>query len=232
MINAIRRYPGLLIAVVITLAILLKLGFWQIDRLHEKEALLAAIDAGLHAPVRDFPPEITEPRDWSYKRVRVGGVFDHARELHLFALSVEGRGGYHILTPLLRTDGVSVLVDRGWVPDSRRDPATRAAGQIAGPVTITGIARVPLAPGFLAAKPDVAGNQWFALELQPMSEAIGYRLAPLIVEADATANPGGLPIGGQTRINIPNNHLGYAVTWFGFALVLLVIYSVYISRRR
>ncbi|MDA5193353.1 SURF1 family protein [Govanella unica] len=232
MFDAIRRYPGLGITVVIALAILLKFGFWQLDRLHEKEALLAAIDSGMKGAPVPLPLQIEHAQDWNYKRVTLRGIFDHTKEIHLFSTAVTGQGGYHILTPLMRAGGVAVLVDRGWVPASRLDPATRPDGQIVGLVEVSGMSRVPRKAGFLAPKPHVAENEWFALDLPPMAQAIGYKLAPIIVEADDRPNLGGLPIGGQTRVKIPNDHLQYAVTWFGFALVLIVIYIVYIRRRR
>jgi surfeit locus 1 family protein len=231
--NGMTRLPFWPTAItVLAVALCIGLGIWQIQRLAWKEALLADIESGLSAPPRPLPAALSEPRAWSYVRVTVTGRFDHGRELHLYAANTGGRPGYHILTPLLREDGPAVLVDRGWVPPAAKDPAARAAGQVAGTVTLSGIARIPTGPGPLTPDPDIPGNQWFAVDLPAMAAVLEMPLAPILVEADDTPNPGGLPVGGQTRLDIPNNHLTYAITWFLLALSAAVIYVVYVRRRR
>lgn len=220
------------VAVIPSLAILLSLGFWQIDRLHQKEALLTRIEAAMTAAPAPLPAVVKDPAAWDYRRVELTGRFLHDQEFHLHRRSADGRGGYHVLTPLVRPSGDLVLVDRGWVPPPRKDPATRAEGQVAGIVTLSGVARLP-APSGLFTPPDERGdNLWYHVDLAAMAARLGEPLAPLVVEADATPNPGGLPLGGQTRLDIPNNHLQYVITWFGFALSLAVIYIVYVFRRR
>jgi len=95
-----------------------------------------------------------------------------------------------------------------------------------------GIARVPETPGPFIPEADLDGLVWFAVDIESIGSAIGLELAPVIVQADDSPNPGGFPVGGQTRIDIPNNHLDYALTWFGLAVVLAVIFVVYWRRRR
>ncbi|HEY8351759.1 MAG TPA: SURF1 family protein [Sphingomonadales bacterium] len=220
------------VAVIPSLLILLSLGFWQIDRLHQKEALLARIAAGMQADPVPLPAGIDGPDAWDYRRVQVFGIFLHDREFHLHRRSADGRGGYHVLTPLLREDGSAVLVDRGWVPPQLKEPASRSAGQVEGPVAVTGVARLPAGSGLFTPPDEAADNLWYHVDLAAMTARLGRPLVPLVVEADDTPNPGGYPLGGQTEVNIPNNHLQYVVTWFGFALSLLVIYIVYMVRRR
>lgn len=214
------------------LVILLVLGFWQLDRREAKEALLADIDAGLAAAPRDLPADLTSPDDWAYRPVRVTGEFDHGAELYLYAPNLQGSVGYHVLTPLVRNDGPAVLVNRGWVPPALKDPAARPDGQISGEVTLTGIARAPVAAGPFTPEPDLAARLWFAVDPPAMAKAVDRPLAPVFVQADAHPIPGGYPQGGQTRIDIPNDHLEYALTWFGLAAVLAVIFVVYCRRRR
>lgn len=220
------------VAVIPSLAILLSLGFWQIDRLHQKEALLTRIEAGMTAAPVPLPTMVKDPAAWDYRRVELSGRFLHDQEFHLHRRSADGRGGYHVLTPLVRAPGDVVLVDRGWVPPPRKDPATRAEGQVAGIVTLSGVARLPAQSGLFTPPDERADNLWYHVDLAAMGARLGEPLAPLVVEADATPNPGGLPLGGQTRLDIPNNHLQYVITWFGFALSLAVIYIVYVFRRR
>ncbi|RMF11726.1 MAG: SURF1 family protein [Alphaproteobacteria bacterium] len=212
--------------------ILVSLGLWQLERKVEKEVLLATIEQGLAAPPVALPERIRNPGAWAYRPVTVSGEFDHSRELYLYAPNREGAAGYHVITPLARAGAGTVLVNRGWVPPEYKDPATRPEGQIRGPVVISGVARPSRAAGLFTPAPEPENRLWFSADLESMAEVVGGDVLPVLVDADATPNPGGFPVGGQTRIDIPNNHLDYALTWFGLAVALLVIYVVYLRRRR
>lgn len=223
---------ALTITVFLALCVLMGLGTWQLQRLQEKEALLADVAAGLEAPPVPLPAEITDAAEWNYRPVVVEGVFDHARELHLHMLSRSGAPGYHILTPLIREGAAPVLVNRGWVPPKLKDPAARAPGP-EGLVRITGIARTPRFGGTFVPESDARANMWFEVDFAAMAEATGLPLLPVLVEDSAEpAGPDSYPVPGQTRFDIPNNHLDYALTWYGLGLVLVVIYVVYLRRRR
>jgi surfeit locus 1 family protein len=152
----------------------------------------------------------------------------HESELHLNARSQRGNAGYHILTPLIRADGPPVLINRGWVPYERKDPARRAEGQVAGAVTVEGILRREPRRGLFMPDNDAARNEWFWYDLPAMAAATRLAdLAPFYVEAGTAANPGGFPIGGQTIIELPSNHFQYAITWYVLAVALAVIYVMW-----
>jgi len=207
---------------------MLGLGVWQVQRLHWKEQLIATIDQRIAAPPVALPTGDSLDVDaWVYRRVKVTGQFLHEREIHLLAYTERGNLGYHVITPLARQDGGYVLVDRGWVPTDKADPASRAAGQVAGTVTIEGVVRRGWAQGWFVPDNNVARNQWFYGDLAAMAASAKVSAPPILLEAGAAANPGGFPIGGQTQVTLPNNHLQYAITWFGMALALAVIYVVY-----
>ncbi len=216
------------------LILLVGLGVWQLERKVEKEALLASIAAGFAASPVSLPDRIDDPKAWAYRPVTVTGTFDHAHELYLYASNLAGdhQPGYHVVTPLDRGGAPAVLVDRGWVPENLKDPKTRTEGQIEGKVTVHGISRVSSGAGPFTPDPEPAKRLWFSNNIPSMAAALGEAVSPILVQADATPNPGGYPVGGQTRINIPNNHLSYALTWFGLAIALAVIYVVYLRRRR
>jgi surfeit locus 1 family protein len=126
------------------------------------------------------------------------------------------------------------MVDRGEVPKEKLDPATRAGGNPAGEAQVTGVWRAPDAPGAFTPPPDLARRIWYARDLTSIAATDRLTLsAPVVIEADATPNPGGWPKGGQTVISFRNQHLSYAVTWFGLAIVLLgVWFSYHISKGR
>lgn len=215
--------------VIPALAVLIGLGTWQVQRLEEKTALLERIEAGLSADPAPLPSDLSDPDPWDYRRIQVDGAFLHEHELFVASRIHRGQVGLHVMTPLVRSDGQVILVNRGWIPPDRRGHATRADGLPDGTVSISGIARRPAPRGWMQPDNDVAANLWFWLELPAMAEAAGVgTVAPLIVDADVVGDT--LPIGGQTRLDIPNNHLQYAITWFAFAVILLVIFVLYHRR--
>ncbi|MFV3127905.1 SURF1 family protein [Niveispirillum sp. KHB5.9] len=227
------------IAALVALLILVGLGTWQMDRLAWKNDLIARIDAGLAADPVDLPAAIDHPADWEYRRVRVTGRFLHERETYIgprLYAGPDGRQqqGVHVLTPLVRDDGAGmVLIDRGWVPLDRRDPAGRAEGQLDGSVTITAIARVPQDRAFMQPDNDPATRTFFWLDMPALAAIAGVdRLGPLVLQVDATPNPGGLPIGGRTIVALKNDHLSYALTWYGLALTLVGVFIAASFRRQ
>ena len=222
---------GLTVLMLAAFAVLIGLGVWQLQRLHWKEGLIAEIETRTKSEPIGLDQAIAiarEGRDPSYYRVKVEGRFDHTKELYLYAVS-EGRAGWHVITPLKTEDGEVVLIDRGFVPDELRNPASRAAGELDGMLAVTGIVRVPEAQGSFTPDNEVGANRWFWRDLQAMSRATGAgEVAPFFLEAEKSDVPGGWPEGGQTRLELPNNHLQYAITWFLLAACLLIVYGVYV----
>jgi surfeit locus 1 family protein len=222
------------------LAILVALGTWQVERLAWKEALLASI--GQRMSVDAVPLDEMETRyrmrgDVDYMPVTATGRFRHAGERHFLA-TWQGKSGFHVYAPLELADGRVVMVNRGFVPYDLKDPARRAAGQVEGEVTISGLARNPLSgkPSWILPDNDVAANIFFWKDRDAMARSAGLppaaEIVPFFIDADATPNPGGWPVGGVTLIEMPNNHLQYAVTWYGLAAALVGVFGVWFWRRR
>jgi surfeit locus 1 family protein len=220
------------------LLVLLGLGTWQLDRLQWKTALIDEIQSRIAAAPAPLAEVLAEAGDdltyVQYRRVSLTGEFRHDAEMYLAARSMNGNPGYHVVTPFQVTGDGSVLVDRGWVPLERKLPDARAEGQVAGPVTIDGVIRVPRpAKSWLQPDNEPANNMWFWVDLPSMAAHAGAGdAAPVYVEAGPTENPGGFPIGGQTRVNLPNDHLQYGLTWYALAVILAVIYVIYHRRPR
>ncbi|MBX6321821.1 MAG: SURF1 family protein [Rhodospirillaceae bacterium] len=218
--------------------VMLALGTWQVQRLHWKTALIESRVARTTGPAVPFPftAEGVDLKDLEFRRSRVTGRFDHDHEIHLLARSLTGGAGYQIITPLTVTQGphagTVVLVNRGWVPMERRDPATRAAGQVSGEVTVEGVIRLPGVQHWMVPDNAPDRNVWFWTDLPAMVRSLGIAgpVAPVFLEAGPAANPGGLPVGGQTRIDLPNDHLQYAITWYSLAVALAVIWFLYTRR--
>lgn len=215
---------------VLMLAVLLGLGTWQVQRLHWKENLIATIDQRMHQmPVSaaSLADDLARGKDVNYRPGLAIGFLQNDSSFYLFAISQTGEGGYHILTPMQMGNGKYLLVDRGWIPYDRK-PGT-GGGDFSRPtglVTFKGILREP--EHFWTQPPNKPKeNNWFSIDLPAMAEAANVpAFLPYVLEADATPNQGGYPIGGQTRVTLPNNHFVYAVIWYSLALVLLVIYGL------
>lgn len=228
-----RDATGRVLAVVIAVGLLIALGTWQLQRRTWKEALLSHIHSQMTAPPTLLPLAITDPLAWDYRPVLVAGRFRHDLEMPILARTFQGHAGADIITPLQRPDGSIVLINRGWVPEDRRDLTTRRSGAVDGLVLIAGIARVPPGQGLFQPDSRPERNEWYWLDRAGMARHAGFAaVAPVFVEADATPNAGGWPIGGRTRIDIPNDHLQYALTWYGLAVTLVVIYGFWLRNRR
>ncbi|MBB4288751.1 surfeit locus 1 family protein [Rhizobium leguminosarum] len=226
-----RRLPvatGIL--VLIALAILISLGTWQVERLHWKEGLLADIAARQAAspvPLADIEAIAAAGGDIEYRKVTATGRYINNKERHFFA-TWRGQTGYYIYTPLELADGRALFVNRGFVPFDNKEPEMRMQGQLTDQQTVTGLARSKLTgkPSWVVPDNDVAKNIFYWKDLDVMASSVGLekaRVIPFFVDADSTPNPAGLPIGGVTQVDLPNDHLQYAFTWYGLAAVLVVV---------
>ena len=214
------------------LVLMLTLGFWQLQRMAWKQGLLAEIQAGLAAAPVSLTAPLEDLAALNYHAVRLQGQFLHDMEAHVGPRVHRGRAGLHVLTPLRLAGGAMVLVNRGWIPKDRRDPATRVPGQIPGVVTVQGVLRSKLSQGAWTPEHDPRADLWFWYDFAGIAKARGLELAPAVVQADGQANPGGLPIGGVAQPVLHNDHLQYAITWFSLAAVLVIIFFLAHRRRR
>ncbi|QFY63671.1 SURF1 family protein (plasmid) [Rhizobium grahamii] len=208
---------------VLLIAALISLGVWQIERLSWKEALIARVDQRVHAepvtaPARAEWEKVSRATD-EYRHVTAEGTFDNGKETLIYASTTLGPG-YWVITPLNLDDGTSILINRGFVPTEKRDPATRGEGQISTPVKIAGLLRITEPKGTLIKSNDPANERWYSRDVAAIAEQRNVaNVAPFFIDADVTQNPGGLPVGGLTQIAFPNNHLVYAITWFVLAIM-------------
>ena len=229
-----RPYAGFTIAVAVVFAILCGLGFWQLERLNWKLALIAQVESNMAAAPLSLDEALKLPPEQAqYHRVTLRGTFDHAHEAYAFA-TTGGAAVYHVLTPFRTHDGRVLMVDRGAVPKDKLDPQSRAAANVDGPVQVTGVWRTPDPASGFSPPPDMGKRIWYVRDVTAMADAAGLKLAaPVVIEADATANPGGWPKGGATVVSFRNQHLGYAVTWFALAAGLLCVWlASHISKGR
>jgi surfeit locus 1 family protein len=200
------------------------LGVWQIERRAWKLDLIDRVEQRIHAPAMQVPPPEAWPAinttDDAYRRVTVDGRFLYDRETLVQALTDHG-GGFWVMTPLQTGKGEVILVNRGFIPSDLRDPATRREGNPAGEAHVVGLMRMTEPKGSFLRTNDSATERWYTRDVSAIAAVRGLqRVAPFFIDADATPNSGGWPLGGLTVVSFPNNHLIYALTWFTLALMV------------
>jgi surfeit locus 1 family protein len=231
-----RDFPiGMTIATAIALAILVALGVWQLQRLQWKEALLAHVFALQHARAQalEYPlRELARGKDVEFTRVSVvcPGLAS-APFLEVYDLR-DGQAGSRLVSvcPLNDQAYGSILVDRGFIPDSSRarpltDPQERT------PVEVEGVLRKPERGNFVT--PKNRPGHWFTHEVAPMAAALGaHAPAPLLLYAESKTNPEIAQLRpAPLPVEIPNNHFQYALTWFGLAGALAGVYLAALFKR-
>lgn len=221
------------------IAILMALGTWQVERLFWKEALIERIDQRIDSDAITLDAAISEFQDTGdvdYQPVTVTGRFLEGGERYFFTTS-DGTTGWNVYAPLLTPDDKLVMVNRGFVPYELREPATWPGRQTDGTVTFEGIARnaPEEKPGYFVPENDPDADTFFWRDLGAMSSGLaidaGVDLVPFFVDAKRDPESDAFPIGGQTIVTIPNNHLQYAFTWYGIGVVLIVMTGILVVRQ-
>ncbi|WP_370230439.1 SURF1 family protein [Cognatishimia sp.] len=209
---------------IIGIVILVSLGNWQMRRLAWKEDILAQIDARIAAETVPLP-EVLDPEADRFLAVQVDGQMT-TDELHVYASTKTTGAIYRVIAAFETTDGRRILVDRGWIKPEFKD-SPRAASD----VVIEGNLHWPEERDSYTPENDLAGNIWFARDVEAMAAALNT--APILVVARETSqtNPAVTPL-PVTSTGIPNDHLNYAVTWYGLALVWLAMTLYYLRRMR
>ncbi len=242
-----KRFPWLVIVAALpALAVLIALGTWQVQRLAWKEGLLANIEARLSAEpvaidelISDVSNGAILQAELDYLPVSATGTFLHDGEQHFFATH-KGISGYYLYTPfaLVEPQGTTVFVNRGFVPFDLKDPTDRPQTLNEGQVVITGLARQRLneKPSWAVPENDLEANIYYWKDLDAMGTQVGLidTIAPFFIDEGSPRSPGNLgdwPVSGVTLINLPNNHLQYAVTWYGLALTLIGVVAFFIRGR-
>ena len=214
------------------LVLSLSLGVWQMERREWKRDILDRLttnQAAAPMPLDDLLRG--DPLRHEYGRVKIAGSFVHDKEFHLAARSLKNKVGLQLVTPFKTDDGRILLFNRGWIPSEKKEPAKRAEGQGTGRVELTGIVRRNQERRQFAPENVPDKNVWFHVDVPLMRRLAGappdLKLDAFFLDADVAPNPGGVPIGGQTRLDIPNDHLKYAITWFLMVLALAGVYLAY-----
>jgi len=232
----------------LALATFVGLGTWQLQRKAWKEALIDIVEQRLAAnPVALPAGEPSAGESWpslgraqdEFRRVKFSATFLPGQDALVYGSGPALRGdvtgaGYWVFAPARLADGRLLIVNRGFAPEGRQDAArTGAAATIAGAADMVGVMRWPEVRGFFAAKDDPARNLWFARDHLAIAAAKGWgEVAPFYIELESPQPPGGLPRAGVHRPDLRNVHLQYALTWYGLAVVVIVMFAFWLHHRR
>lgn len=231
------------------------LGVWQVERLGEKEALIAAVAKNLDAAPIDLPPSsewpglacfrlggegsACVPFGFNYLPLRVTGHYVPRHTVMVFTSLGDAKGqlsgpGYWVITAFALDSGGTIFVNRGFVPQDRRPDFMNGQGIDEQPLTLTGIARLPETAGTFTPAANLEDRIDYVRDPQRLWLLTAPDLGPFApVTLDLPAGPPGtLPQGGETVVEFPNNHLGYAITWFGFALITPILLIFWLRRQR
>ncbi|XP_054854469.1 surfeit locus protein 1 [Eublepharis macularius] len=205
------------------------LGTWQVQRRKWKLKLIADLEARVTAEPIPLPLDLLELKELEYRPVRVRGYFDHTKELYILPRSLvdvekEARStgqlmsnpesGANVITPFYCTDlGITILVNRGFVPRKKLKPETRLKGQIQEEIELTGMVRLSESRKPFVPENNVEQNRWHYRDLEAMGRVTGAE--PIFLDADYRSTVPGGPIGGQTRVTLRNEHMQYIITWYG-----------------
>lgn len=234
---------GFVVLILVLVLVCVGLGTWQMMRLAEKEAQIARIEDRADQPSSPLPAiaEWTafDPEAWDYRRTTLSGTFVPEQTILVFT-SLEGaRGpesgpGYWVLTPLVRSEGGTVWVNRGFIPDRVKRIFADGGAPEPGQVSVSGLMRKPEAANAFTPGTDMENRVEWIRNPARFSAISDAALAPVLdayLDADANVD-GGLPQGGETKFDLPNRHFEYALTWYGLAAAALAMLGVWLFGRR
>lgn len=241
-----KRYFGFGVFTLLMVALFVGLGVWQLQRRIEKHALIAALSERLAAAPLSLPP----PSEWSalnsdrdeFRRVSFTATYQARLDAMVYSsgsairADISGPGTWAFL-PARLADGDTVAVNAGFVPNTMQDRSVQdrsVAQLITGkPVAMTGYIRFPEAGGILTPDVEHAKRLWFARDHLAMAQALGWdKVAPFYIDLETPVPPGGIPKPGPLTVQLKDDHLQYAITWFGLAGAVSIAFLVWARGRR
>ncbi|KAM5186694.1 surfeit locus protein 1 isoform 2-T2 [Callospermophilus lateralis] len=205
------------------------LGLRAVQRRKWKLKLIAELESRVMADPVPLPADPIELQNLEYRPVKVRGRFDHSKELYMMPrtmvdpareareagrISSSTESGAYVVTPFHCTDlGVTILVNRGFVPRKKVNPETRQKGQVEGEVDLVGMVRLTETRKPFVPENNPERNHWHYRDLEAMARVTGSD--PVFIDADFQSTVPGGPIGGQTRVTLRNEHMQYIITWYG-----------------
>ena len=216
---------------VFSLIILVSLGTWQVKRLIWKNDLISFYLKQSTNNIINLHKENFVSEEIEYRKVRLTGKFLNKKEVHITGKTYEGNAGFHVVTPFLMQNGNYVLVNRGWVSENYKEAKSRSFSLINEETSVIGLIRYPQKKGYFVPENEPDNGFWFTIKPAEIKKHLKIDKETFIIKfyVDALRQEKkiNLPIGIKEKINIRNQHLSYAITWYSLAIVLMIIYLSY-----
>jgi cytochrome oxidase assembly protein ShyY1 len=241
-----RSVAGLGVFTLLTLALLIGLGVWQLQRRVEKHALITQLTERLAAAPEALPPAaqwnaLTPARD-EFRRVRFSAVYESRPDAMVYSAGsairddVSGPGTWAFLPARLPT-GETIVIDTGFVQNTMQDRGQqdRAVARLVtgAPVILTGYIRFPESAGALTPREDIAKRLWFTRDHLAIARALGWgEVAPFYIDLEQPVPESGIPKPGPLEVHLKDDHLQYAITWFGLAAAVVIAFGVWLNGQR
>jgi cytochrome oxidase assembly protein ShyY1 len=249
MTAAIRQRRGIIGFGVFTLlmvALLVGLGLWQLQRRAEKHALIAALTERLAAAPAPVPPasqwSALNPARDEFRRVSLTATYASVPDAMVYSSGsavrddVSGPGTWAFLPARLPT-GETIVINAGFVQNTMQDRAQedRAVLRLVTrePATLTGYIRFPEAAGVLTPTPNTTKRLWFTRDHLAMAQVLGWgEVAPFYIDLERPVPPSGIPKPGPLDVHLKDDHLQYAITWFGLAAAVMIAFAAWWRTQR
>ena len=224
-----RPYFWLSVCALPALIILILLGSWQVQRLNWKTGLIDEYRARALAPAIALPDADISLDNFRFQRLALTGRFLNDKEIYINGRTYEGNAGFHVITPFLGQDGRIVLVNRGWVSEAYRLPSARPFSISDEIQTIEAIIRAPQRKGYFVPENEPERGFWFTINPAEIGsyQNVDSAITSFYVDQIRSGEVITLPIAADLKVDVPNAHLNYALTWYGIALSLIGVYIAY-----
>ena len=210
--------------VIIFVTIFCALGTWQLYRLQWKLELISEITFGLDSSPIEYSNSIKK----NYQRVSAKGKFNFDKQIYLYSLNDNGKPGYDVITPFRTNKNENVLVNRGWIKkELKKNPIINK--NIEDEQKIIGLLRKIYKPNIFKPDNDLKNNIWFSINLEDLKVNSGERFNEFVIFLED--NQAKTPIPRKISIDVPNNHLKYAITWYAIS-ISIIFYYLYFRRKK
>ena len=210
--------------VILFVTIFCTLGTWQLYRLQWKLELISEITYGLNSSPIEYSTLIKK----NYQRVTTKGKFDYDKQIYLYSLNDNGKPGYDVITPFRTNRNENVLINRGWIVKELKDnPSINLKN--GSEKKIIGLLREIYKPNMFKPDNDLKNNIWFSINLEDLKKATGEQFNNFVIFLED--NQSKTPLPKKISIDVPNNHLKYAITWYAIS-ISIIFYYLYFRRKK
>ena len=210
--------------VILFVTIFCSLGTWQLYRLQWKLELISEITIGLDSTPLEYSNTIKK----NYQRVKVKGKYDFDQQIYLYSLNDSGKPGFDVITPFKTNKNENILINRGWInKELKGNPNinTKSGSQ----QKIIGLLRKIYKPNIFKPDNDLKNNVWFSINLEDLKEVTGHQFNEFVIFLED--NQVKTPVPKKISIDVPNNHLKYAITWYAIS-ISIIFYYLYFRRKK